>query len=390
VPKPSRALAAVALILAALAAAMVYKAIIAPRWSQNPMEEIPEEASKYAPFKLRGVYGTWSGKEGVEKLVARAEEGGFNLIIWFVNPRWGEARYRTKYYPCGSDCEADILAHLIEEAHKRGIRVWAWFDFMGYRELLEEHPDWAAVYPDGVSALERPCRGNYPLNPAHPEVVEFWRNALLELVEKYDIDGVNFEDDYGYGYCGESYSYDEHNRRKFEEYLRRRGIEVTLEWPDDVMEGGELYNLWIEYKCEVVENVTRLLYEAVKSVKPHVEVSLAATPDLKWSKRAYGIDWVKLAEEGLFDYLTFMLYSTDDEWVSNTASKIFKTLEGAKAKPIIIIGWELRRSPPEAWVRQALLVRKVGGEDIIVFWDDGLERTGSWGAFARLFSSMRG
>lgn len=99
------------------------------------------------------------------------------------------------------------------------------------------------MYPDGVSTLERPCGGNYPLNPAHSEVVEFWRNALLELVERYDVDGVNFEDDYRYGYCGESYSYDELNRMRFEEYLERREVKAPFKWPDDMVEVGALYSL---------------------------------------------------------------------------------------------------------------------------------------------------
>jgi len=352
------------------------------------VERIIEEAKSYAPFKLRGVYSGVGGREGVDGLIEKARKADFNLIVWFVNPRWGEARYRTAYFPCGADCKDDLLSYLMEKAHENGIKVWAWFGFMGYRELLKKHPDWSAVYPDGSTTLERPCEGYCPMNPANPEVVEFWKRAMLEVVENYDIDGINFEDDYGYGYCGQHYSFDEYNRRGFARFLEERGFAKSFEWPGDVLKDEELRKLWVEYKCEVVENLTRELYSAIKKVKPKLEVSLAVSPDLEWSKSAFGVDWVELGRRGLFDALTFMVYTADDAKLETTVKNVFESMKDSKAKPIIIIGWELRNSPPAAWVRQALLVRKLGGEDIMVFWDGGLDKTESWEAFARLFKAM--
>lgn len=374
-------------------AGLVAFVMTAMREGEDEVKRVVDEARNYPPFKLRGVYSAVGGREGVDRLVENVRKAGFNLIVWFVNPRWGEARYRTSYFPCGADCEQDLLSYLVRRAHENGIKVWAWFGFMGYRELLEKHPDWAAVYSDGSTTLEKPCvvgegERYYPMNPANPEVVEFWKRAILEIVENYDIDGVNFEDDYGYCYCGEHYSFDEYNRRGFTSFLEKRGFARSFKWPDEVLENEELRRLWVEYKCEVVENLTRTLYNAIKEVKPDLEVSLAAAPSLEWSRRAFGIDWVELGRKGLFDSLTFMVYTANDAELEATVKNVFELMRGSKAKPIIIIGWELRKSPPAAWIRQALLVRKLSGEDIIVFWDGGLDQTGSWEAFAELFEAM--
>jgi uncharacterized lipoprotein YddW (UPF0748 family) len=368
-------------------------AILTVTMGNEEVERVIEEARNYAPLKLRGVYSGVGGREGVDRLVEKAREAGFNLIVWFVNPRWGEARYRTNYFPCGADCRDDLLSYMVERAHENGIKVWAWFGFMGYRELLEKHPDWAAMYPDGSTTLERPCKvgereSYYPMNPANPEVVEFWKRALLEVVENYDVDGINFEDDYGYSYCGQHYSFDEYNRRGFTRFLEERGFARSFKWPDDVLKDEELKKLWVEYKCKVVENLTRELYSAIKNAKPGLEVSLAISPNLEWSKIAYGVDWIELGRQGLFDALTFMVYTADDSKLEATVRSVFALMKDSKTKPIIIIGWELKDSPPAAWVRQALLVRKLGGEDIVVFWDGGLDRTGSWEAFAKLFKTM--
>lgn len=50
----------------------------------------------------------------------------------------------------------DPLKEVIEEAHKKGIKVHAWFEFgfsSSYNEqggmILKKHPEWAAIDPDG-------------------------------------------------------------------------------------------------------------------------------------------------------------------------------------------------------------------------------------------------
>ena len=78
------------------------------------LESIIKEARKYPPFKIKGVYSSAGGRNDVDKLVKQAKEPGFNVIIWFVNPRWGQARYNTSYFLCGAQCKADLLSYLVK------------------------------------------------------------------------------------------------------------------------------------------------------------------------------------------------------------------------------------------------------------------------------------
>ncbi|MEM1509137.1 MAG: family 10 glycosylhydrolase [Thermofilaceae archaeon] len=381
-----------ALILALAATGVMLRLLI---WDsgEKVMEEILQEASTYTVFSLKGIYSSVGTRAEIDALVEKTASSGFNLIIWFVNPRRGSegvtAQYKTDFFPCSNACEEDLLAYLIERAHEKKLKVWAWFGFMGYKSLLERHPDWAAVWPTGETTLERPCAPSgekfYVLNPANRDVVEFWKQALIDLVARYEVDGVNFEDDYGFGYCGENFSFDEINRENFTRFLIQRGIE-NLDWPHDVLEGGKYYKFWVEYKCSLVRNVTGELVEAVKKVKPGIEVSLATSVSLEWSKRAFGIDWIDLE---VFDYFTFMAYTADEQVLKSWVSNIFALMRGLKTKPIIIIGWELRGRPALEWVKQALTVRRLGGEDLIIFWDGGLDSSNAWNYFRALFSSMK-
>lgn len=363
------------------------------------MEELScllREASEYRLFGIRGIYSSADTRRAIDSLVEKAASSGFNLLIWFVNPRRGPegvtAFYRTEFFPCGPACEEDLLAYLIERGHEAGLKVWAWFGFMGYKSLLEKHRDCAAVWPSGESTLERPCspRGErfYVMNPAHPSVVEFWKHALLDLVARYKVDGVNFEDDFGYGYCGELFSYDELNRRRFTRFLEEQGI-ADLNWPSDAVEEGRYYSYWVEYKCQVVARVARHLVKAVKSARPGLEVSLATEVSRERNRRVHGIDWVELGREGVFDYFTFMAYTADDHMLGRWVKGVFGELQGSKTKPVIITGWELRGHPAVDWVRQALIVRELGGDDLIMFWDGGLDSSNAWGCIKALFEAMR-
>ena len=102
----------------------------------------------------------------------------------------------------------DPLAFAVEEAHKRNIEFHAWFnpyrasmpqgagpniDQLAPGHPLRQHPEWAVTYPVNAAG----SRLYY--NPGIPEVRSFVQTAIMDAVNKYDIDGVHF-DDYFYPY----------------------------------------------------------------------------------------------------------------------------------------------------------------------------------------------
>ncbi|OZV77236.1 glycosyl hydrolase [Micromonospora echinospora] len=129
----------------------------------------------------------------------------------------------------GQDPGWDPLAFLVAESHKRNLEFHAWFN--PYRISMpapggagadinqlapnhpaRQHPEWTFAYPpDGVAG----SRLYY--NPGIPEVREFVQTAMMDAVERYDIDGVHF-DDYFYPYPSGTHqvpddaTFAEHNR----------------------------------------------------------------------------------------------------------------------------------------------------------------------------------
>ncbi|MEN2416434.1 glycoside hydrolase family 10 protein [Flavobacterium mesophilum] len=94
----------------------------------------------------------------------------------------------------------DALAWMIEQAHNRGFEFHAWLNpyratFDLNKNLLSpghdlfKHPEWMIEYG-----------GKYYYNPALPEVQEHLTKVVKEVVDKYDIDAIHF-DDYFYPYA---------------------------------------------------------------------------------------------------------------------------------------------------------------------------------------------
>ncbi|GIH17849.1 lipoprotein [Rugosimonospora africana] len=145
-----------------------------------------------------------------------------NAVIVQVRPT-ADAFWPSPYEPWsgyltgvrGKDPGWDPLAFMVDAAHARNLEFHAWFnpfrvsmpassptsteaggdiDKLAPGAPLRQHPDWAVVYPVGV-----PTQTRLYYNPGIPEVRDFVAKAIMDAVDRYDIDGVQF-DDYYYPY----------------------------------------------------------------------------------------------------------------------------------------------------------------------------------------------
>ena len=149
-------------------------------------------------------------KQELVRLFDEASEHGINAVIFQVSPT-ADAFYKSSYLPWssyltgtfGKDPGFDPLKFAIQEAHKRGIELHAWLN--PYRvsmdtkpstrkelrnsskespiSVYKSHPDWIGVSAD-----------RYVLDPGIPAVRDWVTNVTAEVVQKYDVDGVQFDD----------------------------------------------------------------------------------------------------------------------------------------------------------------------------------------------------
>jgi len=130
-----------------------------------------------------------------------------NAVIFQVRPT-SDAVYASSiepwsYYLTGVPGAApqpyyDPLAFAIEEAHRRGLELHAWFNPFRARltpseplaanHVARTHPEWVCRYGDQLW-----------LDPGNPAVRDYVLRVIMDVVRRYDIDGVQF-DDYFYPY----------------------------------------------------------------------------------------------------------------------------------------------------------------------------------------------
>lgn len=129
-----------------------------------------------------------------------------NAVIFQVRPMT-DAVYRSKLEPwsefltgeMGKAQSFDPLAFLVAEAHRRGILVHAWFN--PYRAY---HPAAKTIADAHVSKRQPSIVRQYGrymwLDPTEPAAQEYSLNVIKDVVRRYHIDGVHF-DDYFYPYA---------------------------------------------------------------------------------------------------------------------------------------------------------------------------------------------
>ncbi len=130
-----------------------------------------------------------------------------NALIFQVRP-CADALYPSRHEPwsewlTGKQGQApnpmwDPLQAWVEGAHARGMELHAWFNPYRARHPQAKSPD-AADHAANVPGL---CvrHGDYLwMDPGHPQAAPRTLRAILDVVERYDVDGVHL-DDYFYPY----------------------------------------------------------------------------------------------------------------------------------------------------------------------------------------------
>ncbi|MCD6351577.1 MAG: family 10 glycosylhydrolase [Armatimonadetes bacterium] len=154
-----------------------------------------------------------------DEYVARMARAGINICYPLVWYHGGRACWHTQ--TCAQDeivtDDYDPLAYLVKKCHAAGIQVHAWFvnGALGAPEPVGPfagHTDWLVEVSPGVHASW--------WDLGKPEVRAMEKQLMVEVVEKYPVDGVHF--DY-IRYDGSMLCFCDHCRGEFKQ---RYGLDI--------------------------------------------------------------------------------------------------------------------------------------------------------------------
>ena len=199
-------------LLAAMAASFAIAADTAPKREQRGMW-ITAYLSDW-PSGAITASNTPIMKNACRKMLDTLWVNHMNVIYYHVRAMC-DAMYNSAYEPWSSYVSGtrgvapafDPFEYLVQEAHKRGIEVYAWVNPYRYGhgtekwgesdlDYIHTHPEWLLT-----TSYET------VLNPGIPEVRQRVVDVCKDILVKYDVDGLVF-DDYFYNQDNPSFSLD--------------------------------------------------------------------------------------------------------------------------------------------------------------------------------------
>ena len=332
----------------------------APAANYQPSKVVPPEPAREfraawvatvanIDWPSRKTLSTQEQKAELLAMLDRAAQLKLNAIIFQIRPAC-DAMYASRIEPwseylTGTMGKApepfyDPLAFAIEEAHKRGLELHAWFN--PYRARLRSAT--SPVAANHISKVRPQLVRQYGeflwLDPGERDVQAYSRSVVMDVVERYDVDGIHF-DDYFYPYKAQDSSGKE------------------LEFPDDSSwkrfgAGGSLNR--DDWRRENVNTFIQDLYKSIKAAKPWVKFGISP----------FGIWRPKNPPQiaGLDAYSA--LYADSRKWLANGwvdyfAPQLYWAIDPPDQSFPVLLRWWAEQNTKDRTLCPGLDSTKVGG-----------------------------
>ncbi len=249
-------------------------------------------------------------KQAFLNMIDSLKKININAVIFQVRTEC-DAFYNSKYEPWsryltgvqGVNPGYDPLEFAITECHKRGMEIHAWLNpyrinvsttdggnYYAQENIYTEHPEWALIYSNGKKIL----------NPGLPAVQKYIKHIAGDIINKYDVDGIHF-DDYFYSYDGTPSSLD---NATFQTY-------------------GSNYSNIGDFRRGSINKMIKEVYDTIQAIKPFLRFGVSPfgiygnnmnPPGITGFDAYNGIYCDPLAwlNEGTVDYLVPQLYWPTD------------------------------------------------------------------------------
>lgn len=257
----------------------------------------------FMDLQVKGEFSEQSFKQNYRNILDRVEKTKLNAVFVQIRP-FSDALYPSKIFPWshiltgvqGKNPGFDPLKFMVDETHSRNIEFHAWIVPMRIKnvkfpeDLSELNPcvKWKREDIDKFNKYVVEDKEYTYYDPEYDEVRKIISDGVKEVVEGYDIDGINFDD---YFYPSNNLwvdkSYDEPckkaDRNDKESVIKRRKENINL--------------------------LIKEIYLQIKSIKSDVVFGICPQGNFD-NARSGGADidtWAKY--EGYVDYLCPEIYT---------------------------------------------------------------------------------
>jgi uncharacterized lipoprotein YddW (UPF0748 family) len=308
-------------------------------------------------------------KAELRRLLDRARDVGLNAVLlhvrvaadaFYPTARAPWSRYllgRNQATPGAEYDDYDPVALAVREAHARGLQLHVWFNPFrastpddlgapGKSHVSRTHPEWVRRY------------GKWQwIDPGIPAARRAVLDAIMEVVDRYDVDGVHL-DDYFYPYLEERTITRVVRRGRKRHRITRR---VTLAFPDDPSwkrYGAKSGMSRANWRRANIDNFVRTLYTEVKAHKPTVLVGIS--PFGIWRPNApAGITGLDAYAENFADARRWLR----EGWVDYLAPQLYWKLDNAQQRFTRLDSWWREENVHRRHLWPGLFTMRVGSRN---------------------------
>jgi uncharacterized lipoprotein YddW (UPF0748 family) len=273
---------------------------------------------------LKGAHSDTLKKEYI-RILDMHKSLGMNAVIVQIRPA-ADAFYPSQYEPWSEFLTGkqgrppmpyfDPLQFMIDETHNRGMEFHAWIN--PYRAVFEVAK--SSVAPTHITKLKpqwfvRYGKGRY-FDPGNPEVWDYVTMVIKDMVSRYDLDAIHFDDYF--------YPYKEGNR----------------EFPDS--KSFKLFNRGLakaDWRRSNVDTLIQRLSITIKQTKPYVKFGIS--PFGIWrNKRQDSINGSNTNGSSCYDdlYADIMLW-LDKKWIDYITPQLYWEIGHNRADYITLLDW---------------------------------------------------
>ena len=393
----------------ALIALLVFAGVLAAGASPGPFRGL-EGAHAGSP-EVRALWvvrTTLATPDGIKRMVARASAGGFNTLIVQVRGR-GDAYYRSRWEQRADQLESqpegfDPLDATIKEAHRVGLTVHAWLNTFlvanvdelprSRKHAIYEHPEWLMVPravagrlygldprdPRYVAEIINYSKGDRSqleglyLSPANPAVKERIYSVWMDVLERYEVDGLHF--DY-VRYPSTAFDYGRVSLDRFQALVEKgltegeRKVLAAATERDPLTYANAFPERFAQFQRDQVTEVVERVGYGVKARRSAAVLSAAVFADAEDAYNNRFQDWRLWLRRGLIDVACPMAYTPDTE----TFRKQIGVAIGSASGREVWAGIGAYRIPPESTIEKIRAARELGARGFILFSYDSLSKS---------------
>ncbi len=254
-----------------------------------------------------------NSKKQIDIHIQKLADLKINTLIFLTKDPKGYVYYKSKYAP--SKCEWDVLEYIIKKCKEYNIEIHPYINVFEDEYLVRIHPEYAELRQNNKKTKW--------VSPALKEVTIRMFNIIKEIVENYEIDGIQLDRVRYQGY--KDIGFHPESVRQFKKLYKKS---PSLTDPD-----------FYQFKCDLISNFVKDAYNLVKSINKDIKFSAAVfhTPTTSRNNMICQ-QWDLWVKNDILDFVFPMAYTDKPDIFFKYLKEDIEVIKNTNVKLIMGVG----------------------------------------------------